>query len=83
MAEEPSDFTDLVIQAQRVTLTLDDLVCQRRSKAAAAAISDGKRTYRRLLEYQRIVRLTGHEVHALDEAALLLRARLRFFGEPV
>jgi hypothetical protein len=83
MAGDFPDFNQLIIEAHRVTAALDDLTLRNGSKATVAAVGDGRRTYRRLLDYQRTARMTRHEAHALDEATDMLRARLKFFGESV
>jgi hypothetical protein len=46
-------------------------------------VNDGRRVYSELLDYRENVRMSGAEASLLQMALDLLRARLRFFGEPV
>jgi hypothetical protein len=74
-------FADLMAEVQRVTVILDGLTQRDGSKATAAAVSDAKGIYARLLEHQKTAWLTAAEANALQNSVDSLRARLKFFGE--
>jgi hypothetical protein len=80
--EEPS-FAELMADAQRTMFTLDDLSGRDGSRATAAAVSAGMLVYSRIKDYRQMVRMTPVEMSLLQPALDMLRARLRFFGEPV
>lgn len=81
MAGELFEFCDLMVEAHRITRTLDGLTHRDGAKATSVALSDGKRMYGRLLDYRRNAPMTALEAHALDSAREQLQARLKFFGE--
>ena len=78
-----SSFADLILEAQQATVTLDALTKNDGAKATAAAVGDGRLVYALLLRYRETARMTISEMDLLQHALDMLRARLRFFGEPV
>jgi hypothetical protein len=83
MSGERSEYSELMTDAHRSVTALDGITTQDGSKTTAAAVSDGRRVYERLLDYRGSVRMTVTENAVLQSTLDLLRARLRFFGEPV
>jgi hypothetical protein len=84
MVEDSANFADLMADAHHWIAALDEFAMRDGGKAAAlAAVKNGKRMYRRLLEHQVTVRMSADESSQLQNAADQIRARLRFFGEPV
>lgn len=83
MAAESLGFDELMIEAHRVTVALDAVTKRDGTKVTAVPVSEGKRLYQQLRDYQRTAWMTAAESHALDAAMETLRARLKFFGESV
>jgi hypothetical protein len=80
--EQPT-FAELMADAQRTMLALDELSGRDGSRATAAAVGAGMRVYSQLRDFRQAVRRTPMETSLLQAALDLLRARLRFFGEAV
>lgn len=83
MDEAQPAFDDLMVDAQRTALSLDGKVKRDGSKETAIAVTEALRVYLALNEYRHGVRMTVAQTALLQEAMDILRARLRFFGEPV
>jgi hypothetical protein len=83
MDGDPPHFDDLINDAHRATVALDGVTAKDSSKARVAAVSECRRVYEQMLDYRGSVRMTVAESVALQNALDQLRARLKFFGEPV
>ncbi|HTV53330.1 MAG TPA: hypothetical protein VMI06_00270 [Terriglobia bacterium] len=83
MGENVPRFTDLMVNAHRVTVALDALTVRDGSKTTTAAVTRGRRVYAELLDHQKTAWMTKPEAHALQTALDQLQARLRFFGESI
>jgi isocitrate/isopropylmalate dehydrogenase len=81
MDEELTKFADLIAEADRAVMMLDEFTMHDSAKAIARAVRDGKSVYAGLLEHRNTIRMTDAESAQFQEALDLLRARLRFFGE--
>jgi len=83
MDRDRPKFDDLMADAHRALLTLDNIAMRGGSKARAIAIRDGLRVYSRLIEFRLTERMDAAESSHLQSAVDFLRARLRFFGEAI
>ena len=83
MSGESLVFKDMIFEARRVTVELDDVTQRDGHQATTAPVNRGKRVYVQLFEYRRTSRMTPQEAHALQEALDQLQARLKFFGQSV
>lgn len=83
MNRDRRHFSDLMLEAQRGMLVLDGVTKRDGSKAASAAVNDGKSIYEQLLACQRTVWMTKAEAATLQTAMDLIQARLKFFDELV
>jgi hypothetical protein len=83
MGDELPDFVELMMDAHRAAMALDDVMKGDRPKAMAAAVNNGKHIFSRLLVYQQTAWMTAAENATVQTALDLLRARLRFLGEAV
>jgi hypothetical protein len=83
MAVDGTTFADLMADAQHVMTALDGVMSSDSAKATAAAVSDGMRLYSLFLDFRGSVRMSQEENWLLQGKLDMLRARLRFFGEPV
>lgn len=83
MDGERSKVADLMADAHRVMLALDEFTRRDGSKAMNVAVGDGMRVYSLLIDYRQSERMSVAESSLLQTAIDLVRARLRFFGEVV
>jgi hypothetical protein len=83
MVGDRSRFDDLMVDAHRAMLALDNVTMGGASRAIADAVRDGLRVYSRLIDYRRTERMSAVESSDLRNALDLLRARVRFFGEAI
>ena len=83
MGDNQPNFVELMLTAHRAAIALDEVTERDSSKAKAPALDKGKRVYSQLLNYQQTAWMTAAENAAVQTALDLLKARLRFFGEPV
>jgi predicted regulator of Ras-like GTPase activity (Roadblock/LC7/MglB family) len=83
MKVERSKVADLMTDAHRAVLGLDDFTRRDGSKAMTIAIKDGMRVYSMLTDHRQTERMSAAESSLIQTAIDLLRARLRFFGEVV
>jgi hypothetical protein len=83
MDGERSTVADLIADAHRAMLALDDFTRRDGSKAMNVAVRDGMRVYSLLIDYRQSERMSVAESSLLQSAIDMLRARLRFFGEVV
>ena len=81
MGSNQPEFANLMADAHRAMLALDDVTKRDGAKATAAAVNNSQRIYLQLLDYQRTASMTKAEANTLQTALDILRARLRFFGE--
>jgi hypothetical protein len=78
-----SKVANLMTDAHRAVLGLDDFTQRDGSKAMSVAIRDGMNVYSLLIDYRQTERMSVAESSLVQAAIDLLRARLRFFGEVV
>jgi|HubBroStandDraft_4_1064222.scaffolds.fasta_scaffold359782_2 hypothetical protein len=83
MNGERSKVVDLIADAHRVILALDDFAGRDGSLEIAIAVRNGLRVYAQLIDYRHTERMSADESSLLQSAIDLLRARLRFLGEVV
>lgn len=83
MTKDQPTFDELLAEAHRALLALDNVTKRDSAKVTAAAVSNGQHIYSQLLDYQRFAYLTRAEASALLKSLDMLRARLFFFGERV
>jgi hypothetical protein len=83
MTKDQPTFDDLLAEAHRALLALDNVTKRDSAKATAAAVSDGQNIFSKLLDYQRFACLSRAEASALLKSLDMLRARLLFLGERV
>ena len=81
MTRDQSNLADLMDDAYRALLALDDVAKRDSAKTTAAAVNNGRRVYSGLLDYQRTTWMSKAEADALQTTADLLRSRLRSLGE--
>jgi hypothetical protein len=79
----PISFSDLIADARRAVVGVDRFTKRDGAKETAAAINKARYFYGKLLEHQFTASMTQAEASALQEVVDLLKARLKFFGEPV
>lgn len=79
MKEDLPIFADLMSDAYRVILALDAVTP--RDGAAGMALTEARRVYASLYDYQRTAWLTKREADAVQNALDVIQARLKFFGE--
>jgi hypothetical protein len=84
MIGNPLHFADLMLDAQRAAVALEGIIGRSNgSRAATAAVKEGKRVCSKLVDYQRTVWMTKSEAAMLQTALDLLQGRLQFLGEAV
>jgi len=77
------EFADLMADAHRALLALDNVTVRGGSKATATAVREGLRVYSQLIDYRQTERMSAAESSQLQNSVEFLGARLRFFGEAV
>ena len=83
MDQEPTKFADLMADAYRAVMVLDDVTSRDSAKAISRTLRDGRSVYAGLLAHQNTVRMTGAESALFQTAVDLIKARLKFLGEAV
>jgi hypothetical protein len=83
MTGDRPDLSELMADAHRVMLMLDDVTVRGSPRALAVAVSDGKRVFAQMRDYRGIERMSERENVLLQAAIDFLRSRLRSFGEQV
>ena len=78
--ERLSAFADLLADAYRAAVALDDEMAHDAGSARSAAVSEALRVYSQLLDYRKAERMTVAQACTLETASEVIRAQLRHLG---